>query len=87
MQAIKEKKTIVAVCDNDKEKWGKEIEGYQVLSPEKVIRDYKEKRYIIAANKKHVEEIKRQLRGYGILEEQIVEITDFPLKGQLLELL
>ncbi len=87
LQAIKEKKTIVAVCDNDKEKWGKEIEGYQVLSPENVIRDYKEKRYIIAANKKHVEEIKRQLRGYGILEEQIVEITDFPLKGQLLELL
>ncbi len=87
LQAIKGKKTIIAVCDNDREKWGKEVEGYQILSPEVIVKAHKDKRYIIAVNKKHVEEIKLQLKEYGILEKQIVEITDFPLKGQILELL
>ncbi len=87
LQEIKGRKVIVAVCDNDKEKWGEEIEGYKVLSPEEVIKDHKKKSYIIAANKEHVEEIKKQLKGYGVLEKQLTEITSFPLKEQLLELL
>jgi len=54
---------ITYLVDNDKEKWGKEIEGIQVRSPESLIKD--ESRIIIASNYQH--EIEEQLKKMGIL--------------------
>jgi len=61
---------IVAVCDNDRAKWGGSYQGYEILSPAETIRRYPKAHYLVA-NKSCPEEIIQQLCDSGIREENI----------------
>lgn len=58
-------KAVVAVCDNNIERWGKQLSGVEISSPDNVVSIYSEAKYIIA-NKKHFQEIEMQLVEKGI---------------------
>lgn len=60
----------VTYCDNNPELWDIEIQGMQVLSPEKAVEQYPEAVYVIA-NVKSAEAIKSQLQGMGIADKNI----------------
>lgn len=61
---------ILFVVDNDKEKWGTEIEGYRIYSPDKVQTGVFDKILVTT----HFEEVKEQLMTtYGISEEKITK--------------
>lgn len=68
---------IVALCDNDKEKWGGTYYGHHIISPEEALRRYPDAHYIIA-KMFCPEEIEQQLLDSGIEEEQI-SIYKLPL--------
>ncbi len=61
---------VVAVCDNNCEKWGQIYHGYQILSPQEAIKQYPKAHYLIA-NKRCPEILVQQLRDYGIRRENI----------------
>lgn len=60
----KSKVKIVAICDNDKSKWGKKQYGKNIISP----CELRNKRYdvIVISNVKYQDSIKKQLHGMGI---------------------
>lgn len=60
---------IVALCDNNPEKWGTSCYGHLVLSPEEAFRRYPQAYYLVA-KLRDWEEILRQLLEGGIKEEQ-----------------
>lgn len=62
---------IIGVCDNDKEKWGNNIEGYYIHSPLECMEKYSNCVYVIA-NKFFPEEIKQQLIRAGISTMNII---------------
>lgn len=68
---------IVALCDNDKEKWGRTYYGHNIISPEEAITRYPSAHYVIA-KMFSPEEIVQQLLDNGIREEQI-SIYKLPL--------
>lgn len=70
---------IVALCDNDKDKWGGSYYGYAVWPPEEVFRRYPAAHYLIAKMTKP-EEIEQQLLDHGIGKEQISAYR-FPLNA------
>ena len=59
---------IVAVCDNDREKWGVAYLGHEILPPEEAVRRYPEAHYLVA-NRACPEKIVRQLTESGIKKE------------------
>lgn len=59
---------IVAVCDNDREKWGAAYLGHEILPPEEAFRRYPEAHYLVA-NRACPEKIVRQLTESGIKKE------------------
>lgn len=61
---------IVALCDNDKGKWGSSYYGHDILPPEEAVRRYPDAYYLIA-KRGNTEEIGRQLQESGIREGQI----------------
>lgn len=69
----KSKADIVAICDNDKNKWGKQIQGLQVISPEAATNQYKDAMYLILSTKYHTE-IEAQLRKQGVASDNIAVI-------------
>lgn len=64
-------KNVEAFCDNSAEKTGKCMNGVRIINLREAIRKYKDAVYLIA-NKKHGEEIHRQLIDSGIGEERII---------------
>ena len=60
---------IVAVCDNNEEKWGKSFYGHIILPPEEAVKNYPQAYYLVA-NKKCPAEILEQLGECGIKKEQ-----------------
>ena len=61
---------IRAVCDNAPAVQGQTVEGMEVMSVERAVRQYPKACYMIA-NQCHVEELSVQLAGAGISAEQI----------------
>ncbi len=61
---------IVAVCDNNQEKWGSTYKGYEILPPLEAVRQFPQAHYLIA-NRICPQTIEEQLNGYGIRKEQI----------------
>ena len=70
---------IVAVCDNNEEKWGESYYGHTILSPKEAVKRYPQA-YYLAANKKCPAEIFEQLVEYGIKKEQMSAYT-LPLQA------
>lgn len=67
---LKEGIEIIAILDNDKQRWGNLYEGISVISPEKGIRyDFD---YLIVTVRKGYEAISEQMINCGVQEEQIV---------------
>ena len=61
---------IVAVCDNDSNKWGNTCQGFKILSPDEAVRQYPQAHYLVA-KKACPEEIVQQLLDSDIREEDI----------------
>lgn len=70
---------IVALCDNDNQKWGGTYYGHPIISPAEALRRYPDAHYIIA-KMYSPEEIVQQLSDSGIREEQI-SIYKLPLNA------
>lgn len=66
---IKMKYEIVAYCDNDKNKWGKQIDDIIILSPEEIFKLQWDEVIIISLSSMNV--IKRQLLNMGVEEKRI----------------
>ncbi len=64
--------SINAFCDNDKNKWGKNIDGVSVISPIHAVERYSTSSFIIA-NKLAKKEIYSQLLSLGVKQDQIYE--------------
>lgn len=54
---------ILAVCDNDQNKWNSSINGYKVLKPEEVL--YLREKFCIVISTSHYAEIEKQLLNAG----------------------
>lgn len=67
---------VKAYADNDRKKWGKEIESILVESPDKVANLYPQAFYIIA-NVHHSQEMKRQLIQLGVKETNIIICSNY----------
>lgn len=65
---------IVAVCDNDSEKWGGTYQGFEILPPDEAVRQYPQAHYLIA-KKAGTEKTVQQLLDSGIREEDISVYT------------
>lgn len=61
---------VVAVCDNNKEKWGSIYKGYLVISPLEAVKQYPQAHYLIA-NKKCPDAIMEQLADCGVRKEDM----------------
>lgn len=70
---------IVAVCDNDSAKWGKDHYGHKILPPEEAVSRYPNAHYLVT-KRAHPEEIVQQFEGYGVDSEQIT-LYDLPLNA------
>lgn len=65
---------IVGISDNNADIWGKNCCGITILSPDKVIRMYKQTddlRFLVAS-RYYFDEIKKQLTSNGVAEEDII---------------
>lgn len=70
---------IVALCDNNREKWDTTYYGHSVLSPEEALKRYPEAHYLIA-KMGDVGEIEKQLKDAGIEKERI-SVYKLPLNA------
>lgn len=61
---------VIAYCDNREDVWGSHLYDTQIFSPREALGLYPNACYIVA-NKKHAEEMKKQLLSLGGKEEQI----------------
>lgn len=86
LYALKRKAAdVVCFTDNDQRLWGKEIEGITIRKPAEVFASEKDVR-VIVANVEHSMEIQKQLKGYGIRNEQMIicDSYDFTVRKILM---
>ena len=69
-QLSHERENIIYFCDNDAQKWGKYVDGIEIVSPQFLRLSGLDVNYIIA-NKYHAEDIKKQLNLIGVPDEKI----------------
>lgn len=62
---IVDKQKIAFVVDNNKEKWGKQIEGIEIVGPQRLLLE-KTKVVYISVTKQYYSEIERQLNELGV---------------------
>ena len=77
IQQIIGKNFIKEVCDNSKDLWGAEVNGYIVQSVDDAMANHKNEKWLIA-NRKYSEEIKKQLIEGGFHEDDIKAVTYIP---------
>ncbi len=70
---IIEKCEIVALIDNDSKKWGRELDGAKIYSPEECLKRSFDYIYILSS---YDIEMRNQLRSMGIAEEKICDQHD-----------
>ena len=63
-------KSIKAFCDNNKEKWGSDFGGYNVISPQEAVLKYPNAYFLIASRKYSIA-ILKQLKEMNISEDNI----------------
>lgn len=63
--------TVNAICDNNMSIWGTVLYGKKVYSPKECVQQFRNSTFVVA-NKFHQDEIKNQLIGLGIEENNIV---------------
>ena len=68
--------SVLAYVDNRKEIWGMKDGGTMIISPEQSAEQFYDATYIVA-NSTHYEEMKRQLLGLSIREEQIIVCPEY----------
>lgn len=83
LQSLIEQKFIVSVCDNDEEKQGKMIDGYEIRSVEESVKDGNEDTVFCIANKNHHEELREQLLRLGVNEDRIISKFPVPSRADL----
>lgn len=81
---INKNENIVSICDNDKQKYNREIFGLRVGDPESTVSKYKSAFYL-CANKKSSKDILLQLNSYGVLKDNICAVEVLPGKSTILE--
>lgn len=86
LKQLLEKNFIVAICDNSKQKQGKNVEGYVIKSVEETVK-YCPKHKWIVANKYYADQIKQQIQSLGIEDKQIVTIKYIPESFEMIQLL
>ena len=71
---------VAVFCDNAQSKWGSMHMGCPVVSPKDVVGQFSDA-YFIIANAGHSNEIREQLLGYGISDQQITiySLSTYPL--------
>ena len=76
---------VICFTDNDKWLWGKEVEGVVIKEADAVFGSGKDIR-VIVANVDHNMEIREQLKGYGISDEQMIvcDSYDFTVRKILM---
>lgn len=67
---LEEGNEVISFANNSQSKWGTCCEGRKVISPEKILQE--EFDYVAIGLYKAVQTIKKQLRGMGIRDEQII---------------
>ena len=74
-----QKKNIPVECivDSNSKKWGISIGEIKIERPDTVFKNRKNYTVIIAVGKKHLMEVKAQLKQYGIPDENILLFTEF----------
>ena len=65
---------ILFVVDNDQQKWGMELDGLRVKSPD-ILKEYKETKIIVAVQ--GYMDVDRQLENYGLREENYCHYNEF----------
>ena len=78
------RRSICAVCDNDKNLQGDIIDDYVVLSVEKAVNEHKDAVFIVA-NKLYSNEIQSQLISLGIEISRILLVTSLPAIGDIVK--
>lgn len=71
-------KAAVAGIDNASWKWGKDVDGFRVLSPDEGVEKYPNAVYVIA-NAAYEEDMQEQLVELGVSEKQIIICNNFDL--------
>lgn len=62
---------VIALCDQDPEKWGAEIDGWPVISPDKLVSSSDIYDRIVIGSSRYYREIMEKLRSLGIVDERI----------------
>lgn len=62
---------VVALCDSDSGKWGTEIDGKKVISPENLVSSREMYDKVVIGSSRYYREIRDRLRSLGIEEERI----------------
>lgn len=70
---------IIAVCDNDSNKWGDDYYGHEILSVEEAVRRYPDAHYLVT-KRAQPEEILQQLANIGVGKENMSRY-DLPLSA------
>ena len=74
------KNFISFICDNDKSKWGQNLYGFEIKDPN-ILLDFEKNKLKIMVASTFYEEIKKQLEGFGFIENvhfwnELKEIAD-----------
>lgn len=69
---LQERSRILYFCDNDAAKWGRYVDGIEIVSPRSAV-DTEDMLHYIIANKHHHQEIRQQLMLLGV-QEQCIEV-------------
>ena len=67
---------IIAITDNNKEKWGKEYRGIPVMEPQNLLENYNNILWLVS-NWVAFEDIELQIQEYGVRKEDIIRYKDF----------
>ena len=68
------KSRVMCICDNNQNKWGELLDNKEIRSPEDAFRSYPNALFVITVARGK-EEIKEQLKGIGVDEENIVDLV------------
>ncbi|WP_434752906.1 glycosyltransferase [Paenibacillus amylolyticus] len=63
--------SVLCLCDNNADLWGRDIQGIPIMAPQEAINNFPDADYIITCNK-YADEIKNQLLSLNIKESQIL---------------
>lgn len=78
-------KNVCAACDNSPAVQGKYVEGMEVVSVERAVREYPDAHFMVA-DKRHAQELSGQLAGLGVAAGQICVCREEAYQGDVINL-